>query len=738
MSTLELRLLILIFTVVINLLLATFVYSNNPKSATNIIFGWLAIVTSLWLGDVYLSVDPKFLSHALLWIRVSIVFAIPQIALFYLLANTMPNRTIELSKSRQKLLLVVSLLLIGDAFSPLIFKKVEIIHNSAQATAGPGMLFFIIFALSLSILSVKALYNKLKNSQGYSKEQFRYVVIGIMLMLGLLFFTVLIPVAIFKNNTFVPFVPLYTIIFLGLTTYSIVAHKLFDIRAAVTRTVTYVLIVGSLSIVYGVVLFGVVDVLFSGSNNQFIRQVLSVVLVTPLALSFQSIKRFFDRITNKLFYRDSYDFQDVLDKIGNLLVAEIELYKILNGIELEFYKTLKPSFVEFVLFKKGKPYFEGYPRKIVNEDSIILGNEITKQKKELLVTDNLNKEHPLYNLLTSADVAVSLKLQSDEQVIGYLLFGHKRGGDIFTSQDEKLLLILAHETALAVQNALRFEEIRNFNLTLQASVEEATRNLRKVNAKLKTLDETKDDFISMASHQLRTPLTSVKGYLSMILEGDAGKLNKTQQEMLGQAFFSSQRMVYLIADMLNVSRLRTGKFVIENAPVNLAEIVVQEIDQLKETAAAHKVRLIYNQPKNFPILQLDETKIRQVIMNFADNAIYYTPQGGEITVELTNTANTVELRVIDNGIGVPKSEKHHLFTKFYRAGNARKARPDGTGLGLFMAKKVIVSQGGALIFDSVEGKGSTFGFVFNKVKLSDNPTKTEPDKTKQATPASKS
>jgi len=111
---------------------------------------------------------------------------------------------------------------------------------------------------------------------------------------------------------------------------------------------------------------------------------------------------------------------------------------------------------------------------------------------------------------------------------------------------------------------------------------------------------------------------------------------------------------------------------------------------------------------------LDETKTRQVIMNLIDNAIYYTPSGGHIRIELQASDRAVELRVIDDGIGVPKAEQHHLFTKFYRAGNARKARPDGTGLGLFMAKKVIIAQGGSIIFESQENVGSTFGFSFPK------------------------
>jgi signal transduction histidine kinase len=303
-----------------------------------------------------------------------------------------------------------------------------------------------------------------------------------------------------------------------------------------------------------------------------------------------------------------------------------------------------------------------------------------------------------------------------------MLLGPKKSGNLYSPKDISVIEIIANELAIAVQNALRFEEIQNFNLTLQAKVDEATKKLRRANEKLRQMDETKDDFISMASHQLRTPLTSVKGYISMVLEGDAGKINHKQREMLQQSFFSSQRMVYLIADLLNVSRLKTGKFVIEPTTVNLAQIVKEELEQLEETAASRSLKLTYDKPKEFPDLMLDETKIRQVIMNFVDNAIYYTPGGGHIQVHLKDNKDTVELRVEDDGIGVPKSEQPHLFTKFYRAGNARKARPDGTGLGLFMAKKVVVAQGGSVIFESQEGKGSTFGFIFSKRKLT--PAKT--------------
>ncbi len=304
-----------------------------------------------------------------------------------------------------------------------------------------------------------------------------------------------------------------------------------------------------------------------------------------------------------------------------------------------------------------------------------------------------------------------VKLLARRQVMGVLFVGFTSSTYQLTNKDTLLMDRLSESTGVALDNKLLFEENQH-----------VLRQLKESNFKLQALDEAKDDFISMASHQLRTPLTAIKGYTSMVLEGDAGKITKTQKELLTQSFFSSQRMVYLISDLLNVSRLRTGKFIVETVPVDLAEVVEQEVEQLKATAASRELTLTYKKPKHFPSLMLDETKTRQIIMNFTDNAIYYTPAGGHIKVHLVDNKTTVELRVEDDGMGVPRSEQPHLFTKFYRAGNARKARPDGTGLGLFMAKKVIVAQGGTLIFHTEEGKGSTFGFSFDKAKLLPNPS----------------
>ncbi len=300
-------------------------------------------------------------------------------------------------------------------------------------------------------------------------------------------------------------------------------------------------------------------------------------------------------------------------------------------------------------------------------------------------------------------------------IIGTLVVGLREEN---AGQDEKLLGRVSEAVSVALDNKLLQEENEKILMRLQRS-----------NAKLRKLDQTKDDFISMASHQLRTPLTSVKGYVSMVLDGDAGNITGLQRKLLTQSFVSSQRMVYLISDLLNVSRLRTGKFVIEPVESNLAKVVEEEVSQLVETAKSRHLTLTYDKPAHFPLLMIDETKLRQVMMNFIDNAVYYTPSGGHIEVSLLEKPTTIEFSVVDDGIGVPVQEQHHLFSKFFRANNAKRARPDGTGLGLFMAKKVIVAQGGAVVFKSREGKGSMFGFTFAKKALLPHPaTPKDPQK----------
>ncbi len=517
------------------------------------------------------------------------------------------------------------------------------------------------------------------------------------------------------------------VLFVLIIGYTIIKHKLFNVRAVLARSVGYLLSIGLVIFVASILLFTFSDTFDNFGLQRRYQQIFYIITTLLLAISYQPAKKTFDKLTKKLFYKDAYDTQELLDSFNRTIVSTIELDKLLQESSQVIKRYLKTDYCCFVVNNDNTLRVFG-DKNIGAEQLREVLPLAQNYKKKIMVTEDLSfREQNARNLLDKSDIDVLVKLthKSHPGILGFLVLGVKKSGDNYSHQDLTVLNIVAGELVIAIQNALRFEEIQKFNFTLQQKIDDATRQLRRTNEKLKALDETKDEFISMASHQLRTPLTSVKGYVSMVLEGDVGKITKQQRALLDQAFLSSQRMVYLIADLLNVSRLRTGKFVIEAKTTQLSDVIEGEIAQLEESAKSKNMKLTYHRPKNFPMLNLDETKIRQVIMNFADNALYYTPSGGTIDIYLEDKGQTIEFLVVDNGIGVPKNEQHHLFSKFYRANNAQKARPDGTGLGLFMAKKVVVAQGGAIIFRSEEGKGSTFGFSFpKKVLLGAGPSKT--------------
>lgn len=716
---------LIVLASIAQLVLALFVYLKGRNNLTNTVFSLVILAALAWTLSNYASVTLGDSPNVIYAVRMILFCVVFLNAFFYMFARTFPNAAWKHSKNWLVLYGLFTLVAASATLTPYVFTSVDVQNGIPVTVAGPGIAVFITHAAISVTVAFKVLFRKARRATGSQKNQLQ------LLLLASVFIWIISPITNFaitpllQTTFFIVISPLYILAFTAIIAYAIISQKLFDIRAAAARALAYILSLGTIILVYGGIVFGLTGRFFETTDHPTAERAFYIGLAIASSLAYPTIKRFFDKITNKVFFQDSYEPQVFLDELNEVLVVNIELEKLLTETVAVIEQNLKTNFCVFSI--RETSYF---PRRIIGDtkrrfddkDIQEIGDISAHLHEKVIVADFLEENNrELKRTLDKNDVAVLVRLvttlEYEVQGTGYILFGAKKSGNSYSKQDIQTLEIIANELVIAVQNGLRFEEIEKFNVTLQDKVDDATRQLRRTNDKLKAMDETKDEFISMASHQLRTPLTSVKGYLSMVLEGDAGEVTEMQRKLLDQAFTSSQRMVYLIADLLNVSRLRTGKFVIEAVATNLAEVVEGEVHQLIETAKARGLTLTYDKPAGFPSLMLDETKIRQVMMNFMDNAIYYAKPNGKVQVKLTETDKTIEYTVTDDGIGVPKSEQHHLFTKFYRAGNAKKARPDGTGLGLFMAKKVIVAQGGTLIFKSEEGKGSTFGFSFDKAKL---------------------
>lgn len=224
----------------------------------------------------------------------------------------------------------------------------------------------------------------------------------------------------------------------------------------------------------------------------------------------------------------------------------------------------------------------------------------------------------------------------------------------------------------------------------------------------KELDRAKSEFISIVAHQLRTPLSAIKWTLKMMIDGDVGGITLEQKEFLDRGYVTNERMISLVNDLLNVSRIEEGRFGYEFKTVSIDDAVDNLFKVARPLIAEKRINFIVNRPPSgLKMINVDEEKFTLALENILNNAIKYTPPQGKITFSLEDKGNVLVITVSDTGVGIPKDQLPKLFTKFFRGSNAIRLQTDGSGLGLFIAKNVIEKHQGTISIQSEEEHGTT-------------------------------
>ena len=312
------------------------------------------------------------------------------------------------------------------------------------------------------------------------------------------------------------------------------------------------------------------------------------------------------------------------------------------------------------------------------------------------ILQNVFPETEIKQLADRAHLKSSLvfPLTIGDRALGILVIGMNRSYDDLSDSEKEILPSIVNVVSLALDKSLTYEE------------------LTELNEKLKGLDKLKTEFLSLASHQLRSPLTAIKGYTSMLLEGDFGAVTDKQKEAIDRVFQSSSHLAKIVEDLLNVSKIEQGGMKYEMAPFDLAKAANELATDLSVTAGKKGLDLKFVSDGHQHIVNGDMEKIRQVILNVIDNAIKYTEKGSiTVTVAKDAAIGMERVDITDTGMGISPDEKEKLFQKFSR-GAGGKTNTGGSGIGLYLAKQISEAHGGSIAIDSPGvGLGSTFSIL---------------------------
>lgn len=285
---------------------------------------------------------------------------------------------------------------------------------------------------------------------------------------------------------------------------------------------------------------------------------------------------------------------------------------------------------------------------------------------------------------TPSAIQLAVPVRRDGRVTGLITLESDDPGAI-DEEDVAFVERLADRAAVAIKNARLYEDVQAAN-------------------------QAKSDFISIVSHELRLPMTSIKGYTDLLASGMAGELNTQQHQFLGVIRRNMERMSTLIRDLADINRIESGRMKFENKDFVLQAVIDDVVENLREAIAGREQTLTVEMAEGETAVHADPTRISQILSNLVSNAHKYTPDGGQITLQVAKNKTHAVLSVIDNGVGISEADQAKLFTQFFRAESPEVREQSGWGLGLSIVKKMVQAQGGEIDVESELGEGSTFTF----------------------------
>lgn len=710
---------ILFLNTIANLVLGFIVWYPNRHKERNIVFLIFSSSIALWSFGLAMFYSTSSGPLSLFWAKIlylagsMIGISLSYFSFIFPVKSQTPRKElIRLAHFASVAFMLMITLNTDFILSGVIFSQYK------GLIFGTGYALWIIHFVGFMALAFYNLFSKLRNSKGIQVIQLKYILIG-TLSAALFGGVTNIILPTFGIFSLFNIGPLMTISMAGLIAYAIIKHRFMDIRFIVARTVSFSLLIILVAFVYSLLMVFLFSV-FTGLNLDNATLSISAILVLIMGFTIQPLRRVIEKMTDSVLYKDRYDSGKLLYNLALRMSSTIELKELLHLLLQNLISDLRISHGTFYLLEDQKiteVVHEGISSRVVyNEFNILsLINE-----SRMLIYDEL-QPGILSEIMNKCDYALALPLYTRSETIGILALGNKLSGDMYTASDIQVLETFAPEAAVAIANAKAYKKINQFNTTLREEVQKATGELRQANEHLKELDRLKDDFVSVASHELRTPMTAIKSYLWMALAGQGGPLSEKLKYYLQRSYSSVDRLIKLVNDMLNISRIDSGRLTLQIEKTDIIKVIREVVDDITPRSDELGIKIAVENPVTVPEVLVDPDKIKEVIYNLIGNSLKFTPRDGKITVSFDQEDEQVYINIADTGSGIAPEDLSKLFQKFgILPGTYVTNQPTfGTGLGLYICKSIIEMHGGKITAKS-EGKGKGAVFTFTVKKYSQN------------------
>ncbi|MHB8362772.1 MAG: sensor histidine kinase, partial [Patescibacteria group bacterium] len=678
-----------------------FVFFNGRRLYKNISF--LVMTVFFFLTNIanYYSFTSFSRSATLFFIRLTAFFAVSTAIAIYFFSRSFVNANVN---KKEKLIIICALiyemLLFLLLFSPFTFSNVHL-HPTVSPSVNWGIIVFIFVIISIIILTIISFYTKYKASVGKEKIQIKYISYGFSLYFICAFFFNVILSVFFHNTTFsILLTNLYPIFIFFLISYAIVRQRLFNITVAI-RTILIYIVSFILLILFDFLINYVLN--FQLTPIELFIEILFSTLIVIIFPLFHELSQ---QILDKIVFKRISNIRGEIDHLLESINTNIDIDKFFSIFRESMEKIFGVSKMAFVIVSSDSSldiHSVGIDDKLIQDKFSVF----SKLDNILLLSES---EDENFEELILEDVDLILPIKSGNNILCLILLGKKKSGDPYYTNDVKILLQLRVQIAIFITNLRLYKEVLNFNNELEGKVKEATIELNKKNTELKkanedlaSLDKLKDDLLSIASHELRTPATIVKGnaYMAKDLVDELkiklkGKEYRDDMERLdrytSRTVESIENEIRIVNTLLEASRLGKTDITILPEYIDISSMIESQLIGFGRDAESKGLKIEYKDRGIKHQVFADKTRIEEVLGNLISNAIKYSEKG-TIVISTDEDGKELTVHIKDQGIGIASDDIPNLFQKFHRLNNYTGdpndpryllVRPGGTGLGLYV------------------------------------------------------